>query len=139
MEDYVKQGNLVLRSESEINDRINDYYIYEVDRAIYGCGALYPQDNNQGEIGAIAVNPSYKCKGVGKKIMRYLIGLGQKRGMNRLFLLTTQTSDWFYGFGFYPGTPSSLPPGRKVRYNNERNSRVLLLDLVSRSQDTTPG
>ncbi len=139
MEDYVKQGNLVLRSESDINDRINDYYIYEVDRAIYGCGALYPQEQNQGEIGAIAVNPSYKCKGVGKKIMRYLITLGQKRGMNRLFLLTTQTSDWFYEFGFYPGTPSSLPLGRKVRYNNERNSRVLLLDLGPRSQDTAPG
>lgn len=132
MEDYVKHGNLVLRSESEIKDRISDYYIYEVDRVIYGCGALYPQEDDQGEIGAIAVNPSYKCRGIGKKIMHYLINLGQKRGMTRIFLLTTQTSDWFYKFGFYPGTPLALPPGRKVRYNNERNSRVLLLDLGPR-------
>jgi len=129
LDGYVKKGNLVLRSESEINDQINNYYIYEVDRAVYGCGALYHQDDNSGEIGAIAVNPSYKSKGVGRGVMEFLINLGRKRGLKRLFLLTTQTSDWFYQFGFVQGTPEDLPQGRKTMYNNERNSRVLFLDL----------
>jgi amino-acid N-acetyltransferase len=129
MDGYVKKGNLVLRSEAELNEQISDYYIYEVDRAVYGCGALYRQDDDAGEIGAIAVNSSYKSKGVGQGIMEFLIDLGRKRELKRLFLLTTQTSDWFYKFGFILGTPADLPPGRKARYNNERNSRVLLLDL----------
>jgi len=129
MDGYVKKGNLVLRSEAELNEQITDYYIYEVDMSVYGCGALYRQDDETGEIGAISVNPSYKSKGVGRGIMEFLIDLGRKRGLKRLFVLTTQTSDWFYNFGFIQGTPADLPQGRKARYNNERNSRVLLLDL----------
>ncbi|SLM31508.1 Amino-acid acetyltransferase [Desulfamplus magnetovallimortis] len=129
LDGYVKEGNLVMRTEEDISEAIDNYYIYEVDKAVYGCGALFDLDDNSGEIGAIAVNPSYKSRGVGQGLVEYLIRLGRTKGFARLFLLTTRTSDWFYGFGFTHATPMDLPEKRKETYNQHRNSRVLMLLL----------
>ena len=130
LEDYVQKGNLVPRTKAQVLGTIQDYCIYEVDRAVYGCGALYRLDETNGEIGAIAVNEIYKSRGVGRGFMEYLIQQGRDQGYTRLFLMTTQAADWFYGFGFVPATPDDLPPERKNSYNWNRNSRVLMLDLT---------
>jgi len=129
MDGYVQKGNLVMRTNLDIKNQIDNYYIYEVDHAIYGCGALYELGHGWGEIGAIAVNPAYKSKGVGRGIMQYLIQNAHTKKLNTLFLLTTQAADWFFEFGFIQGRPEDLPEHRKNNYNMKRNSRVLLLDL----------
>jgi len=129
MDGYVQKGNLVMRTDLDIKNQIDNYYIYEVDHAIYGCGALYELGHGWGEIGAIAVNPAYKSKGVGRGIMQYLIQNANERKLKTLFLLTTQAADWFLEFGFIQGRPEDLPEHRKNNYNMERNSRVLLLGL----------
>jgi len=129
MDGYVKKGNLVMRTDLDIKNQIANYYIYEVDHAIYGCGALYELGHGWGEIGAIAVNPAYKSKGVGRGIMQYLIQNAHEKKLKTLFLLTTQAADWFLEFGFIQCRPENLPEHRKNNYNMERNSRVLLLDL----------
>jgi len=129
MDGYVQKGNLVMRTDLDIKNQIDNYYIYEVDHAIYGCGALYELGHGWGEIGAIAVNPAYKSKGVGRGIMQYLIQSAHTKKLKTLFLLTTQAADWFLEFGFIQGHPEDLPEHRKNNYNMERNSRVLLLAL----------
>lgn len=132
LDGYVEKGNLVMRTEEDVSRHIENYHIYEVDKAVYGCGALFDLDNTCGEIGAIAVNPSYKSGGVGQGLMEYLIRLGRIKGFSKLFLLTTRASDWFYGFGFLNATPQDLPDRRKESYNQYRNSRVLMLDLQAK-------
>lgn len=130
LDGYVQKGNLVMRTEEDVARHIRNYYIYEVDKAVYGCGALFDLDDDTcGEIGAIAVNPSYKSKGVGQGLMEHLIHLGRQKGFSKLFLLTTRAADWFYGFGFVHATPQDLPAKRKENYNQYRNSRVLMLVL----------
>ncbi|MFH1153584.1 MAG: amino-acid N-acetyltransferase [Pseudomonadota bacterium] len=129
MEDYMKAGNLVVRTTEDILERLDDYHIYEVDQVVYGCGALHILDRDWGELGAIAVNPSYKSQGVGRSLIRHLISDARARGLKQLFLLTTQAADWFYEFGFTPGEPKDLPESRRAVYNARRNSRVLTLAL----------
>ena len=129
MDGYVQKGNLIMRTTQDIKNQIDNYYIYEVDQAIYGCGALYELGDGWGEIGAIAVNTAYKSKGVGRGIMQYLIQNAHGKKLKTLFLLTTQASDWFFEFGFTQGSPRDLPEDRKNNYNMKRNSRVLLLTL----------
>jgi N-acetylglutamate synthase-like GNAT family acetyltransferase len=46
-----------------------------------------------------------------------------------VFLLTTQTSDFFMHSGFREAPISMLPPERQAAYNPDRNSRVLALNL----------
>ena len=129
MDGYVQQGNLIMRTDLDIKNQIDNYYIYEVDQAIYGCGALYELGHGWGEIGAIAVNTAYKSKGVGRGIMQYLIEKAHEKKIKTLFLLTTKAADWFFEFGFTQGHPEDLPEHRKNNYNMKRNSRVLLLPL----------
>jgi amino-acid N-acetyltransferase len=129
MDGYIQKGNLVMRTDLDIKNQIDNYYIYEVDHAIYGCGALYELGHGWGEIGAIAVNAAYKSKGVGRGIMQYLIQKAHEKNLKTLFLLTTQAADWFLEFGFIQRRPEDLPEHRKDNYNMKRNSRVLLLDL----------
>ena len=125
----MKKGNLVERSAADIKDRISAYHIYAVDHAVYGCGALYELGDGWAEIGAIAVNETYKSKGIGHGLVEYLIREAADKGIHTLFLLTTQAADWFFEFGFVWASPSDLPESRQQDYNPERNSRVLLLRL----------
>jgi amino-acid N-acetyltransferase len=129
MDEYMKAGNLVVRTGEDILEKLDDYHIYEVDQVVYGCGALYVLDREWGELGAIAVNPSYKSQGVGRSLIRHLIAEARRKGLKRLFLMTTQAADWFYEFGFTPGGPGDLPESRRAAYNARRNSRVLILPL----------
>jgi len=129
LDGYIQKGNLVKRTESDIKNKIHAYYIYAVDHAVYGCGALYEPLDKWAEIGAVAVSDAYKSKGIGRGLVQYLIQSAQKKKIQNLFLLTTQAADWFFEFGFVWAGPSDLPPPLRKRYNQERNSRVLLLKL----------
>lgn len=129
LDDYVTKGNLVLRTASDIEKELHAYYIYAVDHAIYGCGALYELGNGWAEIGAIAVNNTYKSQGIGRGVVEYLIHTARTKQIKTIFLLTTQAADWFFEFGFVWASPLELPESRQKRYNQERNSRVLLLKL----------
>jgi amino-acid N-acetyltransferase len=129
LEGYVKKGNLVVRTASDIKDQIHAYHIYAVDHAVYGCGALYEIGDGWAEIGAVAVNETYKSKGIGRGLVQYLIQTARKKQITTLFLLTTQAADWFFEFGFVWAAPSELPEPRREGYNMKRNSRVLLLRL----------
>lgn len=126
---YVKKGNLVPRTASDIKNRIDAYHIYAVDHAVYGCAALYEIEDGWAEIGAVAVNNAYKSRGIGRGLLQYLIQTARNRQIKTLFLLTTQAADWFFEFGFVWAAPSRLPFSRRQGYNLERNSRVLLLKL----------
>ncbi|MBU0463541.1 MAG: amino-acid N-acetyltransferase [Proteobacteria bacterium] len=129
MDGYIKKGNLVMRTVSDIQNKIHAYHIYAVDHSVYGCGALYELGDGWGEIGAVAVSDTYKSKGIGRGLMQYLIQTARKKQIQTLFLLTTQAADWFFEFGFVWASPSDLPAPLQGRYNPKRNSRVLLLKL----------
>jgi amino-acid N-acetyltransferase len=49
--------------------------------------------------------------------------------LRQVYVLTTQTWDWFVQFGFREGNLSDLPEAKREQYDRRRNSRVLLLDL----------
>ena len=47
-------------------------------------------------------------------------------GLRKVFLLTTQTSDFFLRLGFKEVPVSELPASRRKTWNPERNSKVFL-------------
>jgi amino-acid N-acetyltransferase len=53
-------------------------------------------------------------------------------GATRLFVLTTQAVHWFKERGFEDAALESLPVERRLLYNYERNSKVLIKTLVPR-------
>ena len=61
--------------------------------------------------------------------MRKIEAEARRLGLEQLFLLTTQTRDWFKEQGFTDASVDDLPQSRKSMYNYQRNSAVMAKDL----------
>jgi len=55
--------------------------------------------------------------------------LAREEGLQRLFVLTTQTAHWFRERGFEPAKLADLPLERREMYNYQRNSKVFIKEL----------
>ena len=71
----------------------------------------------------------YANLGTGKKILSYLIETATKANIKKVFVLTTQSSDWFQDTGFKDGKIEDLPAERKKTYDKKRKSRVLIYPI----------
>jgi amino-acid N-acetyltransferase len=127
MEPLVQKGNLVRRSAQQIQEKKDDYVVFEVDGSIHACGALHDWGEGQAEIAALATDPAFADMGLGRRIVNFLIDRARLEEFCRVFVLTTRTHDWFEYLGFRESPPESLP--ERKNYDRSRNSKVFTLDL----------
>jgi amino-acid N-acetyltransferase len=128
MDPLVRQGILVKRGAEQILEKKDDFAVFEIDGSVHGCGALHDW-GGQGEIAAIATDPLYADMGMGRRLVGYLISQARKKGLSRVFVLTTHTQDWFELLGFKEAGVESLPESRRRVYDHSRRSKVFTLDL----------
>ncbi len=135
MRPFIEKEVLVERREEDLAARLGDFVVYEVDGLIHACGALHRsgEDPQRAEVAAVAVDETYAGFGVGRRIVTFLLERAGELGLRQVYVLTTQTADWFVQFGFRDGGVEDLPEDRRRQYNRQRNSRVLLLDLETAS------
>ncbi|MBQ9237840.1 MAG: amino-acid N-acetyltransferase [Treponema sp.] len=131
MRPFVQSGKLLPRTEQELVNTLDDYIVYELDDGIRACTALHQYDTRQAEIAAVAVDTSYAHIGVGQKLIHYLIDRARKASLESVFILTTQSADWFEKLGFIPAAIDTLPPKRKARWSPNRGSRLYRLYLAT--------
>jgi amino-acid N-acetyltransferase len=125
-------SELMKRSRAEIEKKIGDYYIFEIDRNPVACVALhvYPE-HDKGELAFLFVSPAHENQGIGGKLVQFAENKARELGLGELLTLSTQAFTWFQSkAGFGEGTPEDLPPGRRERYDaSGRNSKVLVKKL----------
>jgi len=129
MEPLMQSGILIRRGAEDIQEKKNDYSVFEIDGSVHACGALHDWGEGQGEIAAVAADPLYVGMNLGRRIVRYLIDKARKNGMDRVFVLTTFTQDWFESLGFREASLDSLPQRKRQAYDRSRNSKVFALEL----------
>jgi amino-acid N-acetyltransferase len=129
MEPLMRQGILVRRGVEQIQEKKDDYVVYEIDGSVHACGALHDWGESQGEIAAVAADPLYAGISLGRRIVGYLMERAKKNGLSRVFVLTTRTQDWFESLGFRECPVESLPEKRRKTYDPIRKSKVFALDL----------
>jgi len=129
MEPFMQKGILIRRNPEQIQEKKTDYSVLEIDGSIRACGALHDWGESQGEIAAVATDPNYTDLGLGRKIVGFLIEKAKKSGMRRVFVLTTQSQDWFESLGFKESSVDSLPEKKRKNYDKSRKSKVFALDL----------
>jgi amino-acid N-acetyltransferase len=132
MQPVMEDAILVPRGADDLKENLDDYYVYEVDGTIHGCGALHVFDDRQGEIAALVVDEIYANLGIGKRIISYLIEQAYSLKLKAIFALTTQTSDWFLQLGFTEATVDDLPVQRQESYDTKRNSLIFRQNLKRR-------
>jgi len=137
----VENEELLPRSRAEIERRIGDYFLFEVDRNPVACIALhvYP-DQNKGELACLSVRPSHENQGIGRRMVQFVEDRAREAGLTALLALSTQTFNFFRSkAGFADGSPDDLPPERRDRYEQSgRRSRVLVKAIEPRAPAVPP-
>ncbi len=129
MKPFVDKNILLPRTEAMIEESLNDFIVFEIDGAVHASCALHVYPEGVGEIAAVAVDSAYSHLGVGPKMIEFLCERAKKMGLNKVFVLTTRTADWFLGMGFEEGVVSDLPERKKTAYNYSRNSRIFIKNI----------
>jgi len=126
MAPLVEKDVLIHRTARMLEEDCADFIVYEVDGTLHACGALHVMEGNSGEIAGLAVDETYSQIGIGRKIVSYLLDRAKERKLEKVFVLTTQASDWFTQMGFVQADPEQLPEDKRASYNTRRNSAVLI-------------
>lgn len=133
MNPFVQKGILLERTEKQLRAELDNYIVYNVDGGIHACAALkvYQESGapSQAEICAVAVDPSYGNMGVGPKLINCLLDKARAKGVKSVFVMTTQTADFFEKLGFAPDSIDSIPAERKALWSPERGSKVYRVKL----------
>jgi len=123
---------VVQRTRQDIEQHIEDYYVYVVDESIIGCCCLQPLKGTKSvELAAVLVQPFYQGKGVGRKLTEFAIQEAKRRGFKKVIALSTQSARFFEVAGFDEGSPKDLPKERRERYDQtKRASKVMIKKLA---------
>ena len=125
------KGALIKRSREQLELEIEQFSVIERDGKIIACAALYLiPDTSMGELACLAVHPDYKGGKRGDRLLNRITKQAMEAHLSRLLVLTTQSIDWFKERGFKPKDIEDLPEQKKALYNFQRNSKVLLKQLL---------
>jgi len=139
-----ESGTLVRRNRDRLEEEIDHFLVADIDRTVVGCCAVYPF-GDMAELACVAVHASYRegtttteagDVGTGERSARIgssLLAAAEERarqsGASTLFVLTTQTRDWFVDHGFREAGLDSLPAPKQGMYNYQRNATVMIKSL----------
>jgi amino-acid N-acetyltransferase len=120
------QQVLVKRSRELLETEISQFMVVvHPEGLLLGCAALYPTaDKTAGELACVATHPEFHGQGIAARLLQEIVKEGQKRGLRKLFVLTTQTAHWFLEKCFVEAKVADLPAQTQLLYNYQRNSRI---------------
>ena len=128
----IEQGVLVERTREELELRIHNFRVIELDGLIVACACLHPLSETHMELICLAVHPEYQGQGFGHTLLDDAETRALENGFQAIHVLTTRAMHWFREQGFQPSSPRSLPVARRKFYNNRRNAKVLAKTLGDR-------
>ena len=130
--DSTENDELTRRTLKQIEDRIDSYFVYEIDGYLLGCGSLltYPE-SSVCELASLIVKKTQSGKGIGQKLVSFAEEKAGEKKAKRLIALSTQTIPFFTRkCGFTEGSIEDLPAKREEELRaSQRNSKVLVKDL----------
>jgi amino-acid N-acetyltransferase len=125
-----ERGVLVARSRESIEKEIDRFVVLAHEDEVIGCAAMNPYHSEKlAELACLAVNPFYRDGGRGERILAHIEKRAKDRNYKTLFVLSTQTTQWFVERGFAEADVNALPQERQARYNHERKSKVYTKQL----------
>ncbi|MEJ2618930.1 MAG: amino-acid N-acetyltransferase [Candidatus Thiodiazotropha sp.] len=130
IEPLEEKGVLVRRSRELIETEIDHFTLMERDGMVVACAALYPyQQESMAELACVVVHPEYRGGDRGDRLLSHMESVAAKQGIEKLFILTTQSAQWFKERGFTAASLKELPMLKRKLYNYQRNSKVFIKPL----------
>ncbi len=125
-----QQGILAKRSREKIEMEIADYVVIERDGLIIGCSALHVNALERcAVLACLAVHSDYRGGARGQRLFSTALMLAKIQSAETVFVLSTQTAQWFIERGFVACEWTNVPDFLKALYNPQRNSKILFKPL----------
>jgi len=135
MRQSVDDAALAPRTKDQMQKRINDFFVMDLDGNPVGSVAVHNYDMPDGkkaaELACLFVRRSHKNKGHGRRLVAFAEEVARQRGVDWLFALSTQAFRFFEEkMGYVEDSPESLPATKREAWEKSgRNSRVLRKEL----------
>jgi amino-acid N-acetyltransferase len=108
MERYAALGNVLPRTADDIQRNLNEFYVVEQQSRVVGCGALEIFTPELAEIRSLMIAEDHAGRGLGGRLVEYLVAEARDRGHKRLMALT-YVPQFFHKFGFETVSKHVLP------------------------------
>jgi amino-acid N-acetyltransferase len=105
---FADKQQMLPKSRAEIYESLRDFYVFEQDGGIVGCGALHIVWEDLAEIKSVAVSEAHKGRGIGRKIVEKCLSEMECLGIRRTFALTYNVN-FFKKLGFKKISKKKLP------------------------------
>jgi N-acetylglutamate synthase-like GNAT family acetyltransferase len=105
---YASQGLLLPRAEDEIRRHAGHFLVLEEGGKVIGCVALESYGADLAEVRSLAVDPATCGRGLGERLLRYVLATAKRRKIARVFAVT-HAPGFFGGQGFVASTRWALP------------------------------
>ena len=106
--DYASEGIMLPRTEFEMSENIRDFSVAHVGAQLIGCGALHFYTPTSGEVRSLAVDPTIKMHGIGRRILEALEKEAVENDLHAIFAFT-YVPDFFRKMGFREIERGELP------------------------------
>lgn len=129
----MEDEQLVERDKSGILAHLEDYVVMEIDGNVVGVGALHPYAaKGSAELACIYVKKDHEGQGYGQALVNLLEKRAKPMGLNKLFILSTQATEYFVTKFSYRESAdlAEMPAERRAKWEeNGRNARFLVKDI----------
>lgn len=105
---YAEKGLMLSRPRIIFYECIRDFAVAEEAGQIIGAGALHVMWDDLAEVRALAVHEDFQGRGVGKKIVEFLLQEATALGIPKVFTLTYKP-EFFNKLGFKEVSKDNMP------------------------------
>jgi amino-acid N-acetyltransferase len=102
------QGLMLQRSEFELAENLRDFMVAATDGQVVGCCALHFYTPTMGEIRSLAVDPAFRQRGAGRKLVEGVLEEARASGLRSVFAFT-YIPGFFAKLGFREIERGALP------------------------------
>jgi amino-acid N-acetyltransferase len=108
VEQYAADGILLGKPLVSLYEDVQEFWVAagEDDGAVVACGALHVMWEDLAEVRTVAVDPAWRGRGIGSRILRQLLETARALGIRRVFVLTFEVPFFArHGFQAIEGAP----------------------------------
>jgi amino-acid N-acetyltransferase len=103
---YAAGRRLLSKATVALYEDVQEFWVADASGSVVGCGAVHVLWEDLAEVRTVAVDPDWRGRKVGHRLVAALLDAAREVGVRRVFVLTFET-DFFASFGFVTidGTP----------------------------------
>jgi amino-acid N-acetyltransferase len=108
---YSEDRKLLSKATVALYEDVPEFWVAEDEdsAAVVGCGAVHVMWDDLAEVRTVAVDPQWRGRKIGHRIVSRLLDEARELGVERVFVLTFET-EFFGSFGFQEIDGTPIPP-----------------------------